>query len=184
MKKSLGAKTLLYPMPVWVIGSYDENNRPNAMTASWTGICCSKPPCVYVSVRRMRYSYENILNKKSFTINIPSSKYIKQCDYLGTRSGKNENKFESTGLTPIKSDLVDAPYIKEFPMVIECKLIKDIDLGTHTQFIGEIVDVKCDEEFLNEKNVPILKDVDPFIYTPELGDYYSIGNKLAKAYGK
>ena len=80
MKKSIGAKTLVYPTPAFVIGTYDKDGRPNVMTAAWAGICCSKPPCVGVSLRKARYSYDNIVARKAFTVNVPSETYVKETD--------------------------------------------------------------------------------------------------------
>ena len=77
MKKSLGAKTLIYPTPVWVVGSYDKNNKPNLTTIAWGGICCSKPPYVTVSLRKATYTYNNIMERDDFTVNVPSEQYIK-----------------------------------------------------------------------------------------------------------
>jgi len=114
------------------------------MTAAWGGICCSEPPCVTVSLRKARYSYGNIVENKAYTINIPSEKYVSECDYFGMVSGKPKDKFSAARLTPIKSDLVKAPYIKEFPVILECKLLHTFEIGIHTQFIGEILDVKAD----------------------------------------
>lgn len=84
MKKSLGAKTLVYPTPVFVVGTYDKAGKPNAMTASWGGICCSQPPCVAVSLRKATYTHGNILARKAFTISIPSEEYVKQADHFGS----------------------------------------------------------------------------------------------------
>ena len=121
MKKSIGAQTLVYPAPVFVVGTYDLEEKPNVMTAAWGGICCSVPPCVAVSIREATYSYRNILDRKAFTISIPSEKYVKEADYFGMVSGKNVDKFSATGLTPAKSEVVDAPYVNEFPFVLECQ---------------------------------------------------------------
>lgn len=184
MKKSFGAKTLLFPPPVWIIGSYDKDNKPNVMTASWTGICCSKPPCAYVSLRQATYTYHNITHSKAFTINVPSAKYVKECDYLGIKSGRDEDKFKATGLTAIKSELVNAPYVEEFPMVVECKLYKTVELGLHTQFIGEIVDVKINEDMLGEDGKPDMNKVNTFVYAPECMKYYKIGEYLNGAFKK
>src|SRR5512137_788409 len=114
MTKSLGAKTLIYPAPVLVVGTYDKAGKPNAMTASWGGICCSQPPCVTVSLRKATYTYGNILARKAFTISIPSEAHAKQVDYLGLVSGRNADKFAAAKLTPVPSTVVDAPYIEEF----------------------------------------------------------------------
>ena len=118
MKNSLGAKTILYPTPVMLVGTYDAAGKPNIMTVAWGGICCSSPPCVAVSLRKVTYTYGNIVQQGAFTINIPSEKYAAAADYCGLVSGKKADKFAETGLTPIRSSLVNAPYIDEFPLVI------------------------------------------------------------------
>jgi len=182
MKKSLGSKTLLYPTPVWVVGTYDKDGKPNVMTIAWGGICCSKPPCVAISLRKETYSYENIMGKKAFTINIPSEEHAGQADYFGLVSGKNENKFAATGLTPIKSDVVDAPYVNEFSLILECKVIHTLEIGLHTQFIGEIIDVKADESVLNEQGLPDIEKVKPVIFTPETRNYHKVGAYLGAAF--
>ncbi len=181
MKKSIGAKSLAYPTPAWVVGSYDMFGNANAMTAAWGGICCSEPPCISVSMRKATYTYANIMEKEAFTINIPSEKYMKETDYFGMASGKDVDKFEKTGLTAVKSDLVYAPYIEEFPIVLECKLVHSFELGLHTQFIGEIIDIKADESVLDEKGNPEIRKIKPIIYSPER-NYYGVGELLGKAF--
>jgi len=182
MKKSLGAKTLIYPTPVLVIGTYDDEGKPNAMTAAWGGICCSSPPCVAISLRKATYTYGNLISKNAFTVNIPSENYIKEADYVGMASGKKEDKFAMTGLTPIKSDLVDAPYIKEFPINLECKIIHIIELGLHTQFIGEVLDTKIDDNIAEEGNQPIIEQIKPLVYGVDSRTYYGIGKQIAEAF--
>lgn len=103
MKKSLGAKTLAFPTPVWVVGTFDSKGKPNVMTIAWGGICGSKPPCVNISLRKNRYSYDNIIERRAFTINIPSERHVKEADYFGIATGKNTDKFADTGLTPVNS---------------------------------------------------------------------------------
>lgn len=181
MKKSLGAKTILYPTPVLVIGTYDDTGKANAMTASWGGICCSTPPCIAVSLRKATYTFGCITQRQAFTVNVPSESNIKAADYFGMVSGKNEDKFAATGLTPLKADHVDAPYIKEFPLVIEARVIKTVEIGLHTQFIGEIMDVKIDETLLVDGK-PDVGNLKPFIYAPELRSYFAVGRELGKAF--
>jgi flavin reductase (DIM6/NTAB) family NADH-FMN oxidoreductase RutF len=178
MKKSLGARTMVYTTPVWVIATYDRNGRPNAMTAAWGGICCSKPPCIAVSLRKATYSYGNIVERKAFTVNVPSEDYLKQADYFGLVSGRETDKFSASGLTPVRSDKVDAPYIKEFPLVLECKVLHTIEIGLHTEFIGEIIDVLAEEDVLGEQGLPDIVKVRPLVFSPELRTYHGIG-KLA-----
>jgi flavin reductase (DIM6/NTAB) family NADH-FMN oxidoreductase RutF len=182
MKKSLGSRALAFSTPVWVVGTYDKDGKPNVMTAAWGGICCSKPACVCVSLRKHRYSYNNIVDRQAYTISIPSEKFAKETDYFGIVSGRNTDKFSATGLTAVKSDLVDAPYIDNFPLVLECKVLHTIEIGVHTQFIGEIMDVKADEAVLGEKGWPDIEKVKPIIYGPEIGTYHGIGKFLGKAF--
>jgi flavin reductase (DIM6/NTAB) family NADH-FMN oxidoreductase RutF len=182
MKKSLGAKTLVYPTPVLVIGTYDNEGKPNAMTAAWGGICCSSPPCVAISLRKATYTYDNLMAKKAFTINIPSENYVKEADYFGMVTGKKEDKFARTGLTPIKSDNVDAPYIREFPINLECKIIQVIEIGLHIQFIGEVMDVKIDDTIQEKGDQPIIEQIKPLIFAPDSRDYYGIGKPIAQAF--
>ncbi len=182
MKNSLGAKTIVPTTPVWVVGTYDQEGKPNVMTAAWGGVCCSQPPCIYVSLRKATYTYNNIMERKSYTVSIPSEVYTKEADYFGITSGKTIDKFSATGLTPVKSDLVDAPYVKEFPLIIECKVIQTVKIGIHTEFIGEIVDVKADPLVLNEKGLPDMEKVKPIIWNPAGMTYHRLGRSMGKAF--
>ena len=182
MKKSLGVKTLACPTPLWVVGTYDSEGKPNVMTIAWGGICCSKPQSLNISLRKATYSYNNIIEKRAFTINIPSENQAKEADYFGIATGRKTNKFADTGLTPVKSDLVDAPYIKEFPLILECKMTHNTEIGTHTLFVGEIVDVKADESVLGEEGLPDINKVLPVLFAPEVRTYHGIGKTLGKAF--
>jgi len=163
------------------VGTYDGKGNPNAMTAAWGGICCSDPPCVYVSIRKARLTYDNLMETKAYTVNIPGKKHAKEADYFGIVSGKDEDKFTVTGLTPVKSDLVNAPYIDEFPLILECKVVQAIDLGAHTQFVGEVVNVKADSALL-ESDKPMIEQIMPLIFAPNSGNYYTIGEEIGKAF--
>ncbi|MBI5306997.1 MAG: flavin reductase family protein [Planctomycetes bacterium] len=182
MKKSLGPKTIIYPAPVLIIGTYDKDGKPNAMNVAWGGLCCSNPPSVAISLRKATYTYGSLVERKAFTVNIPSESYVREADYFGIVSGGKEDKFSVAKLTPVKSDLVDAPYIKEFPIVLECKLTHTVEIGLHTQFIGQILDTKIEESTLDENNIPDLKKIKPILYTPEIRAYYGVGECLGKAF--
>lgn len=182
MRKSLGAKTIVYPTPVFIVGTYDPEGRPNAMNAAWAGICCSSPPCVTVSLRKATYTYGNIMEQKAYTVNIPSQDFIREADYFGIASGRNEDKFFASGLTPIRSDLVNAPYIKEFPLSLECRLLHVLEVGLHTLFIGEVLDVKAEENVLGDDGQPAIEKVKPLIFSPESPAYYGLGPYLGKAF--
>jgi flavin reductase (DIM6/NTAB) family NADH-FMN oxidoreductase RutF len=182
MKKDIGAKTVLFPTPVLVVATYDNNGKPNAMTAAWGGICCSKPPCVTVSLRKATYTYDSLMEKKVYTINIAGKRYAKEVDYFGIASGRDEDKFAVTGLTPIKSDFVDAPYIDEFPVNLECKIVHIADLGLHTQFVGEVVNAKIDSSLADNGGQPMIEQVMPLLFAPNSGNYYTVGEEIGKAF--
>lgn len=152
------------------------------MAAAWGGICCSAPPCVAVSLRKATYTYNSLMETKAFTINIPGKDFVKEADYFGIATGKTEDKFAKTGLTPVKSELVNAPYIEEFPLNLECKIVQVSDLGMHTQFIGEVLNVKADEEIIADKLHPMIEQLMPLIFAPNSANYYTIGAEVGKAY--
>jgi flavin reductase (DIM6/NTAB) family NADH-FMN oxidoreductase RutF len=182
MKKSLGARLIVGATPVWIVGTYDTAGKPNIMTVAWAGICCSDPPCVAVSLRKATYSYGNIVRHGAFTINIPSADYVKEADYVGMALGKDVDKFAKMKFTPIKSDLVNAPYIQEFPLILECKLLHTIEIGLHTQFIGEILDVKAEESVLGENQTPQLEKFTQFVFSPGTVSYHKIGDYIGEAF--
>ena len=182
MKRSIGAKTFLPVTPVLIVGSYNDKFQPNLMACAWGGICCSKPPCVNVSLRKATYSYHGIVSHKAFTVNILFSDRIKEADFYGIVSGRDHNKFEKTSITPVKSDLVDAPYGKEFPIVLECKVIHQIDIGLHTEFIGEILDIKIENDLLDENGKILVNKLHPIIYIPGIKEYFTLGKYLGKAH--
>ena len=173
---------MVLPTPVWVIGSYDTEGKPNVMTAAWVGICCSSPPCLMVSLREATYTYGNIMKREAFTVNIPTSSYLKETDYFGIVSGRDEDKFSVSGLTPEKSNIVDAPYVKEFPINIECQLVHTYKAGLHTLFIGEIKDVKANSHILGEHDTPDIEKLRPFIFTPGNKQYYATGKSIGEAF--
>jgi len=182
MKTSLGARTLVYPTPVFIVGTYDGEGRPNIMTVAWGGICCSKPPCVAIAVRKATYTYGNLVERKAFTVSIASADHVAAVDYFGIASGRDVDKFEAAGLTPVRSELVDAPYVAEFPLVLECKVVHVAELGLHTLFVGEILDVKIDETCLDADGKPNAALVRPFMWTPGENVYYAVGESLGRGF--
>jgi len=182
MKKSIGAKTLLFPTPVLMVGTYDKAGKPNLMVAAWGGICCSQPPCVAVALRKATYSYNGIVERKAFTVGIACENKMAEADYCGIASGRDVDKFAVAGLTPVKSELVDAPYAEEFPVVLECRLLHTIEIGLHTQFIGEIIDVKGDPDVIGEDGHLDIMKIKPLIFDTSHRGYHSVGPCLGKAF--
>lgn len=182
MKVSMGPRPLMFPTPVLAVGTYDKEGRPNVMIVAWGGLCCSQPPSVAISVRKPTYTYSNLMEKKAFTISIPSEEYLKEADYFGMVSGRSEDKFFKANLTPERAEHVDAPYVREFPLILECRVTHVVEIGLHTQFIGEIMDVKIDEDKLNDKKLPEIEKIMPFAFIPEIRAYYGYSRFLGKAF--
>lgn len=182
MKRSLGAQTLIVPTPTWIVGSYDAEGKPNGMTAAWGGICCSEPPCVAVSLRKATYSYGSLMERQAFTVSVPTQSQVKEADYFGLVSGRNVDKFATVGWTATRSELVDAPYVEQCPLVLECRVLHVFELGLHTQFVGQILDVKADEEMLDSAAMPDLRKVLPIVFSPGNRNYYGIGDSLGRAF--
>ncbi|NYT02623.1 MAG: flavin reductase family protein [Methanosarcinales archaeon] len=182
MKISLGSKALVFPTPVWVVATYDRAGKPNVMTAAWGGICCSSPPAICVSLRKATYTYGNISERRAFTINILSEDRIREADYFGLVSGRSEDKLSAVGFSPRKAELVDAPYLDQASMVLECSLLTMVEIGLHTQFIGEVMDVKVEESALGEDGLPAMEKVRPAVFAPETRKYFGIGKYLGPAF--
>lgn len=183
MKVAIAPKPVILPCPVLIIGTYNEDGTPNIMNAAWGGVACSTPPCITISLRAATHSYGNIKRNEAFTVNIPSEKFVSQADYAGIVSGRDHNKFADTGLTHKKSEFVNAPIVMEFPYALECKLIKTVELGLHTMFIGEVMGIIADEEVLSSTNLPDIEKVNPMLFgSSGSRSYYKVGDKLGDAY--
>jgi flavin reductase (DIM6/NTAB) family NADH-FMN oxidoreductase RutF len=137
---------------------------------------------VAVSMRKATYTHGNLMRRRAFTVNVPSQAQVKETDYIGIVSGRDTDKFAATNLTPVRSNLVDAPYIQEFPLILECEIVEINELGLHTQFIGKIVDVKAEEDVLNEVGTPEILKVLPILYSPGDREYYGVGESLGRAF--
>ena len=181
MKRSLGPQSILYPTPTVVVCTYDPEGRPNMMTAAWAGVACSSPAMVTVSLREATYSHGNVKMRNAFTVGIPSEDQWRVADHVGMVSGRNTLKFKTTGLTPKRSEHVDAPYVEEFPMTLECKLFQTHELGLHTQYVGEIVNVLVDEDILDENDNVDIEKLRPIIFSPGATVYHGVGQLLGKA---
>lgn len=180
-KRSLGPAPLLYPQPALLIATYDSEGKPNAMAAAWAGICVSDPASVMVAIQPPRYSHDALLARKAFTVCVPSEKMVAELDYAGIVSGKKYDKFAACGFTAVKAEKVDAPYIAECPVILECSLTSHQEIGTHTVIIAEILDVKADEDCLDPTGkLPDIEKVLPIIFDRGLRNYYGVGKLLAK----
>ena len=133
-------------------------------------------------MRKATYTYGNLIERKAFTVSVPSRDQAAEADYIGIASGRDVDKFVATGLTHVRSELVDAPYVQEFPLVLECKVVLVSELGLHTQFVGEIFDVKVEDGCLDADGKLLVEKIAPMMYAPEENAYYGLGERLGKAF--
>lgn len=178
MRKNFGAKPILYPQPVFIIGSYDKNGVPDAMNAAWGGISESNELSICVSAGHK--TVKNILERKAFTVSMATVDTVVPCDFVGMVSANDEpNKLEKAGFHTVKSTFVDAPLIEELPMAVECKLIS-YDPET-CRMVGEIVNVCADEKVLTDGKIDPAK-LRPITYDGMNHAYYALGEKVGNAF--
>ena len=175
MKQTWKPGTLLYPLPA-VLVSCGTVEKPNAMTAAWTGTICSDPVMVYVSIRPERHSYGLIEKSSEFVLNLTTEKLARAADLCGVKSGRDTDKFRLCRLTPENASELSAPLIKESPVNIECKTEKIVPLGSHSMFIGRVLAVDVEESLLDSKGRLQLEKANLLAYSH--GEYFALGRKL------
>lgn len=178
MRTNFGVKPYVYPMPVFIVGTYNEDGSPNAMNAAWGGI--SEANQLFICMDPEHKTAENIKQRKAYTVSMGTVDQYKACDYVGIASGNDTpDKMEKSGFHAEKSEFVDAPLFKELPMAVECKLIS---FDEKTCFLlGEIVNVCADESILTDGKVDP-KKLRPIVYDSMNHDYYSLGKKVGNAH--
>lgn len=178
MRKNFGAKPILYPQPVFIIASYDEDGTANAMNAAWGGI--SEINQITMCIDDTHKTTKNILAKGAFTVSMATADYVTECDYLGIVSGNDvANKLEKCGFHTVKSSFVDAPIIEELPMTVECKLIS-YDKESCCM-IGEVINVSADESVLTDGKIDPAK-LRPITYDGMNHAYLVLGEKVGNAF--
>ena len=178
MRKNFGAKTWLYPMPVLIIGTYDEHGNPNAMNAAWGGIYDTG--LLMVCLADDHKTTENINKTGAFTVSFATSNTVAACDYVGIVSANDvPDKFDRSGFSAKKSEFVNAPIINELPMTVECELLKFNEDGI---CIGKIINVSADESVLDENGKIDAKLLSPIIYDSATHAYWSFGEKVGRAF--
>lgn len=183
MKKQLGPKDILFPIPAALIVS-GTLEKPNVMTVSWVGMMSISPPIVAIGIHESRYSFELIKQRREFTVNIPSANLYKEVDYIGMVSGKVRKKLKDVGFTVEESFKIDTPIISDCPFNIECTVLKSVKVSAHTVIFGEIVETHIDVDKINgetPKDID-LKKVNPLVYAATVGQYWSIGDKLGDSF--
>ena len=178
MRKNFGAKTWLYPMPVLIIGTYDENGTPNAMNAAWGGIYDTDQ--VMICLAHDHKTTDNIKKNGAFTVSFATAKTVIPCDYVGIVSANDvPDKFAKAGLHAVRSEYVNAPIIEELPMTVECKLLKFNEDGI---CIGEIINISADERILDGSGRVDAKLLNPICYDSVSHGYWTLGEKVGQAF--
>jgi len=179
MRKNITPKAYLYPMPVLIVGTYDENGVPNAMNAAWGTVCDTNRIAIVLSATHK--TVKNLLKTKSFTVAMADESNVIPADFVGIVSGNDcPNKMDKTGWHFIKSDFVNAPIIEELPLALECKLVsfdEDSEIC-----IGEIVNVSVEQSILNDKGKVDLLKFRPICYDCDTHGYYKLGEKIGQAF--
>ena len=170
---------MVYPQPVFIVGSYDENGTPNAMNVAWGGISEENELSLCVSAGHK--TTKNILAQGAFTVSMADAAHVAACDYVGIVSGNKEpDKFAKAGFHATKSAFVEAPLIDELPMAVECKLVS-YDPET-CRLVGEIVNVCVDEAVLNDQGTVDVAKLRPITCDPMNNAYHVVGEQVGKAF--
>ena len=179
MRKNFGSKEMCYPMPVFIIGTYNEDGTPNAMNAAWGGV--TEDAQLSICVEAGHKTAENLQKRKAFTVSMGTAPQVVACDYVGIVSGNKEpNKFAKAGFHATKSEFVDAPLIDELPMALECKVISyDPE---HCLLVGSVVNVCVDEDYLDADGKVDVAKLQPITFDPVHHQYLVLGEAVGKAF--
>lgn len=177
MKSSIGPSSSVYPEPVFIIGTYNDDGTPNAMNAAWGGIANDRK--IAICIDKAHKTAENVVKRGAFTVSMGEEAMMVACDYVGIVSGNDvPDKFARAGFHATRSDVVDAPLIDELRMCLECRVISYDD---DEMLLGEIVDIKADESILTDGKIDPSK-LKPLVYDPINHDYLATGRKVGKAF--
>ena len=168
---------MIYPLPAIMVSCGATPDEYNVFTASWVGTICSDPAMCFVSIRQSRHSHEIIKRNMAFTLNLTNEDLARATDWCGVRSGRDYNKFAEMNLTPAKGIKVDAPYINEAPVSIECRVKQIVHLGSHDMFIADVMNVLADKCFIDPQTGEFdLKKANLIAYSH--GEYFKLGEKI------
>lgn len=177
-KISFKPGNMLYPLPVVMVSAADSAGNANIITVAWTGTICTNPPMLSIAVRPSRFSYHMIEETGEFVVNLTTKELAYAADYCGVKSGRDVDKWKEMKLTPIASDVVKAPYIKESPVNIECRVAEIKRLGSHALFTAEAAAVHVDDAYMDENGAFHLSQSKPIVYCH--GEYFDLGKKIGK----
>ena len=179
MRKNFGPRSVVYPQPVFIIATYNEDGSPNAMNAAWGGI--SEEREISICVDAEHKTAKNVVERKAFTVSMATANYVTACDYVGIASGNSvPDKVERAGFHTTKAAFVDAPLIDELPMALECR-VKSYDVET-CRLVGEIVNVCADESILTPDGSIDVAKLQPLTYDPVNHHYLTLGEVAGQAF--
>lgn len=182
MKKELKVSPSLFPMPVLMIATYNDDGTVDVMNMAWGGICADNMVSLNISAEHK--TSKNIKARGAFTLSVADAAHVKEADFFGIASGNRmTDKFERTGMTATKSQKVDAPIVDQFPLTLECKVVEDKDEVYGHHVIGEIVGVLVDEGVLGENGKIDPVKLDGIVFDTFGHGYYRIGEKVGEAWG-
>lgn len=181
MKKDLGIQQAVFPMPVLMVAAYDENGKVNVMNVAWGQIAGTDK--IYLCIGKGKKTLSNIKASKAFTVALADIDHMKTADFFGIASGnKIDDKFERTGFTAVKSDRVNAPVIEEFPLVMECEFLEELDSENIHGVVGKIVNVKAEESVLDSNGKVDVTKLDVLMFDNFRSGYYTLGEKAGQAW--
>ena len=181
MKKSLGVKPYLFPMPVLMIATYGEDGTVDVMSMAWGGICASN--LVALNIDEDHKTAENIKKRGAFTLSIADVDHLAEADFFGiATANKMPDKFARSGLHAVKSEHVDAPVVEEFPITLECKVAQLQNADGNFRVVGEIVNVLAEEKVLDEQGKVDPTKLGAFVFDQFQSGYYAIGEKVGQAW--
>lgn len=175
-KQTFKPGNMVYPLPALMVSCQRPGEKANIITIAWAATVCSAPPMVSISVRKERYSYDIIKETGEYVINLTTKDLAYATDLCGVKSGRDIDKFKEAGLTELPSQVISAPGIAESPVCIECKVTNVLDLGSHTMFVAEVVNVQVDDKYMDETGKFRLNDAGLIAYSH--GAYRELGDTI------
>lgn len=180
MKKKINVTEAIFPMPVLMIATYNEDGTIDVMNAAW-GTMLERDHLI-LNLSENHKTVKNIKRKKSLTVSIADAKHVKEADYFGVVSGNDTaDKFKNSKLTATKSMLVDAPIINEFPICMECEFVEYQNDKYGCGVIAKVVNVSADESIIKDGKVDISL-LNAIAFDPYTHGYYTIGKRVGNAF--
>jgi flavin reductase (DIM6/NTAB) family NADH-FMN oxidoreductase RutF len=181
-KRQLGPCVTFFPQPTTLIGSLDEKNKVNLMTASWAGVVSKTPPTMAVSLNKGRKTYANIRERGEFVVNMVPASLAAEADFCGIRSGSRVDKAATCGFTFEPAEQLQVPLLAESPLNLECRLVKEVAIGDYRLLLGEILQVHALDSAFAEDGSIATRSFDPLVYLGGIREYWNLGDKSADAY--